>query len=203
VDLGRVEEIVRQRLIDQRGAPDREPGYAYYHGRRAARLALALAVEAGVEADDDVVYAAALLHDVAKGFGLGEPHNEIGADLTREMLQDVCEPGELDRVCQVVREHPLRVTPNDYAVETLLVQDADLVDHVGAGYVWRNIYWTATEDRTMEDAFGVYDERVCQGRWETYRNLANFDATVAALERRAAFERAFFAQLAREHEGVL
>jgi HD superfamily phosphodiesterase len=203
VDREEIDRIARAELIDQRGDPNREPGYAYAHGRRTARLAMALIEAAGIEAEKDVVYAAALLHDVAKGLGLGEPHHEIGARLAGEMLREACAPDELAQVCQVIRQHPLRVQPNDYAIETQLVQDADLVDHVGAGYVWRNIYWTATEAKTMDDTLGVYEERAQAGRWDEYRALLNLEAAVKALERRAAFERAFFAQLQREQEGWL
>jgi uncharacterized protein len=203
VDLRRIERIARERLIDQRGALDREPGYAYYHGQRTARLALALAAEAGLEADGDVVYAAGLLHDVAKGLGLGEPHHEIGARLARKMLQGTCEPDELDRICQVVREHPLRGKPNGYAAETLLVQDADLIDHAGAIGVWRDIYWAAIKDRVIDDAVGVFEERARADQWGRYREMANLDAAIVALTRREAFERRFYAQLRREREGGL
>ena len=86
MNIEKVEQAACECMASRQESKDREPGWLYHHGRRVARIALRLADEIGAAVDRDVMYAGALFHDIGKG---AEPHNEIGAAITREALYRV------------------------------------------------------------------------------------------------------------------
>jgi uncharacterized protein len=187
-------------MVYLRPDPAREPGFVFYHGRRTAQIALKLAGQIDAQVDRDILYAGALFHDVGKG---SNPHNEVGAHMVRDLLGGVCQPEELERICQIVREHNQRRQPNAYAPETRLVQDADLLDHVGPIGPWLTFYWNATHGETIDDALCFFHSEENAHLQESTRNALNLDISVRIFDQRIAFERQFFAALERAHtEGL-
>lgn len=55
-----------------------------------ARIAYIMALEEGHQIQPDVVYAAALLHDIGKGaqYEIGMPHNEAARDIAEDILRE-------------------------------------------------------------------------------------------------------------------
>ena len=55
-----------------------------------ARIAYIMALEEGHAIQPDIVYAAALLHDIGKGaqYEIGMPHSEAGRELAEEILHE-------------------------------------------------------------------------------------------------------------------
>lgn len=74
-----------------------------------ARVAYILNLERDLGFSREVVYAAALLHDIGKGeqYESGVPHEIVGAEIARDILADVEGLGSVDKAAVVaaVREH--------------------------------------------------------------------------------------------------
>ena len=190
-------QIAYENMAHQRPDRNREPGFIFYHGRRTAHIALKLADQIEADVNRKILYIGALFHDIGKGF---EPHNEVGALIVRDLLSGICELEELDRICKIVLEHNQRKKPNQYVFETRIVQDADLLDHVGPIGSWLAFYWSAIHEETIDDALRYFhsEENLrYQTRW---RNALNFDISVNIFDQRLEFERKFFAELGRVHK---
>ena len=144
MDIDRIERIARAEMADSR-SDTREPGWILYHGQRTGKLAVALAKELDSEVDSDLLYIAGLFHDVGKG---RERHNEAGARLAAKLLSGVVTPSELEVICSVARYHNKRKKADSYSDYVRLVQDADLIDHVGLIGVWMAFYWSGNHSES-------------------------------------------------------
>jgi uncharacterized protein len=105
------------------------------HSRRDYDLARSLADSEHLTYDDDVLYAAAYLHDIA-AFApwakAGTDHQDRGADLMDSVLTHFGFPVEkIGRVKDAVRTHMPGRSPGA-AVESRLLHDADGLDWLGA-----------------------------------------------------------------------
>ena len=73
-----------------------------------ARLMYIETLEAGEDTPRDLIYAAALLHDIGRHaqYTKGIPHETAGTDLAREILADCgYSPEETDIVCEAILGH--------------------------------------------------------------------------------------------------
>ena len=198
MDMDRIKRMAHDSMAGRRSDYGREPGYVLDHGRRTALIALKLAdtlADSGeTTVDRDVLHTAALFHDIGKGH---DYHNQVGAKMVSDLLGGLCTPDEIRQLSRLILEHPHRVKPNDYGLATRILQDADILDHVGAVGVWRKFYRKATSGGTIDHALRDYhsEEIVRHQRW--MRGALNLDVSVDILEQRMAFERAFFEELAR------
>jgi uncharacterized protein len=101
------------------------------HVLRVLALAERLAQEEG--ADVEIVRAAALLHDVARGQG-DRPttdHAQEGAEFARELLADQ-PPDRVEAVAHAVAAHRFRTGPEPQTLEAKVLHDADKLDAIGA-----------------------------------------------------------------------
>ena len=126
----------------------REPGWILYHGQRTGKLAVLLAGKLKCQIDCDILYTAGLFHDIGKGNDL---HNEVGANLTRNLLSGIVTSTELDTICDVIRYHNQREKSDSFSDYVKLVQDADLIDHVGLIDVWMAFYWSGHHGESIHD----------------------------------------------------
>lgn len=98
--LARIVELERDRAFCRHGMA---------HLLDVARVAYIFSLERGLGFGKEVVYAAALLHDIGKGaqYESGEPHEIAGAEIARRILADVDALGSVDKAAIVaaVREH--------------------------------------------------------------------------------------------------
>ncbi|MDO5548401.1 MAG: HD domain-containing protein [Eubacteriales bacterium] len=81
------------------------------HLLAVARTAYALSLERGACVDKDLLYAAALLHDIGRlaQYNDGTPHEQAGVPLAREILQDTAfSEEERDCILESVRCHRAR-----------------------------------------------------------------------------------------------
>lgn len=113
---------------------DNDTAHGFDHVLRVYHLALRIALAEG--ADQEIVAAAALLHDVAhpEAEAQGLCHAEMGAIRTREILdQQGCAPELVARVAQAVAEHRYRSPANNpSSLEARVLFDADKLDAIGA-----------------------------------------------------------------------
>lgn len=115
----RLEELERDRVFCRHGVR---------HLLDCARVMWILNLERGLGLDREVVYAAALLHDIGKAtqYETGEPHDAVGERLAREILSALpveyaFSAEEVDAICTAIRGHR-HLRDNAEPLEQLLYQ---------------------------------------------------------------------------------
>jgi HD superfamily phosphodiesterase len=113
----------------------RNPAWGYSHSERDYALARSLAATDHVALDDDVLFAACFLHDMAAfpPWGGDEPpdHSDLGADGVADVLKGTGFPmGKLDAVRAAIRTHMYYRDP--VGPEAVYLHDADALDWLGA-----------------------------------------------------------------------
>jgi len=112
----------------------RHPAWGYSHSTRDYELAKRLAASDGVTLDDDVLFAAAYLHDMAAFAPWakeGVDHQDEAARIVDVTLQDSGFPmAKIDAVRGAVRTHMFAREPQ--GPEALYLHDADALDWLGA-----------------------------------------------------------------------
>jgi uncharacterized protein len=197
MDLARIEQSAEKALAKRQEHAAREPDWLLHHGRRTARLALWLCDEVQAKVDRDVLYVGALLHDIGKG---NEPHNETGAAMTRTLLAAYCTPTELAQICELIRCHTLYGQQAELPVAAKIVQDADILDHVGVIGAWLAFYWSGAHHETVADHMR-YIHGAENARYRAkMRGLLHFAVAQRLYDERIAYEDAFFAQFHRVYQ---
>ncbi len=112
----------------------KQPAWGYSHSVRDYALARTLAAEDHVTLDDDVLFAASFLHDIA-AFKPWEDekldHSDVGADVVPSILKDTGFPAaKIEAVRGAIRTHMYYRDP--VGPEALYLHDADALDWLGA-----------------------------------------------------------------------
>jgi hypothetical protein len=111
-----------------------QPAWGYSHCRRDYALARTLAAADHVVLDDDVLFAAAYLHDIAAFPPWADDkldHSDAGADAAEKVLKDAGFPlQKLAAVQAAIRTHMYYREP--HGAEALYLHDADALDWLGA-----------------------------------------------------------------------
>jgi HD superfamily phosphodiesterase len=112
----------------------KNPAWGYSHCQRDYSLARDLAAADHVSLDDDVLFAAAYLHDIA-AFAPWEDtkvdHSDVGARVVDTILKDTGFPiAKIDAVRAAIRTHMYYRDP--VAPEALYLHDADALDWLGS-----------------------------------------------------------------------
>ena len=114
----------------------RHPAWGYSHSVRDYELAKTLALEDGVSLDDDVLYAAAYLHDMAAFAPWdrekeGIDHADEAARIVDSVLRGTGFPmAKIEAVRSAIRTHMFDRQPS--GPEALYLHDADALDWLGA-----------------------------------------------------------------------
>ncbi len=200
MNLGLIKEEAWQSMGKRYSHPDREPGYAYYHGQRVAKIALKIRelVLPDQNNDDDVIIVGSWFHDVGKGI---EPHWEYGALICREILQDHCPAAKLEQIVEIVGGHTLRKT-QEHPHYVKLVQDADILDHFGSQEIWLNFWHSAYRRETLEYSLEFYRDSYMEHVAQV-RTLLNYPKSVEVFNEKDQFVRAFIERFRREAGGEL
>jgi uncharacterized protein len=147
----KLENIVKERM-----SSIKETAHSYEHVERVKKIATLLAEEEG--ADLELVRLGATLHDI--GRAIGEPHNETGAGLAREILSEMGYPEEMIyKVTRIVLCHRQSL---GYELETLeeeIVWDADKIDLIGVTGVLRAFHWAGAMKISFKDKVKWFRER--------------------------------------------
>jgi uncharacterized protein len=112
----------------------KNPAWGYSHSQRDYALAKELAAADHVALDDDVLFAAAYLHDIA-AFAPWEDtrldHSDVGARVVDSVLKGTGFPmAKIDAVRGAIRTHMYYRDP--VGAEALYLHDADALDWLGA-----------------------------------------------------------------------
>ena len=123
--------------IAQNGRPSAPYRDRFQHTLRVVKWAERLHEFEG--GDIEVIRLAALFHDV--GWDPERPHEEVGAELTRDYLATKgFSPEKARAIVEAVAHHNHRDDPGPFSVETLIIQDADFLDEVGVlTLVWDSL----------------------------------------------------------------
>ena len=107
--LQRIDALERDRIYCRHGLP---------HLLDVARIAALLAIDRGAQHPRDVIYAAALLHDLGrlKQYTTGEPHAQAGIPLAEEILRDTAFTAEEQAdILQAIGQHQTGAAPDSLA----------------------------------------------------------------------------------------
>ena len=200
MDLSVLKEQAWQVMGKRYSHPDREPGYAFYHGQRVGKIALQLRelIFPGEEDFDDVILVGAWFHDVGKGI---EPHWEYGALICEQLLCNYCAPLQLEQITEIVRGHTLR-KQKEYPHYVKLVQDADILDHFGSQEIWLNFWHSAYRRQALEHSLQFYSDHYVE-HVEKVRGLLNYEQSVEYFDEKDSFVREFVERFRREGSGEL
>jgi uncharacterized protein len=149
-------EATLQELVARYGGLDVSFNYRWEHVTAVVRLALRLAFQTG--ADEEIVEAAAWLHDVCKATD-GEEHPEAGAAFARTFLpQTDFPPEKIAAVAAVIEVHKglWRDGPLDN-LEAQVLWDADKLAKIGltAIFHWTGHALAGTTPRTLDELMAL------------------------------------------------
>jgi uncharacterized protein len=200
VDHKQIEKVARTQMLARKEQNEREPGWLFYHGIRTANIAREICELLNFEINVDVVFAGALFHDIGKG---SEPHNLEGAKLTKRLLEKYCTEDESSQVCEIVRLHNQRHDSKNHPPGVRVVQDADLIDHVGPIVPWLAFYWSGTHNETIHDHIRFVTSEKNDKYRKGMRSRLNFDVSVTMFDERVRWEDSFFETFRKVYfEGV-
>lgn len=202
MDINLLQELAYKKMGKIRSHLEREPGHIFYHGLRVAKLSvnlrkLILPEETNI---DDIIFTGALFHDIGKGI---EPHAETGYAVVKHILPEYCESEELIKISEIVRYHCKRVFPNDYPFWIRIVQDADILDHMGTTEIWLNFLYNAYEDKSIDKTLEWYSGEESKRLSERMRNLLNYNESKEIWDEKTGFVDLFVKRLAIEADGGL
>lgn len=181
---------------------EREPGHIYHHGLRTGKLAINLRKLVLPEQTDhdDIIYVAGLFHDIGKGI---EPHAETGYAIAKHLLKDYLTPEELDKVSETIRLHYYRDHPDELPYWIKIIQDADILDHMGTTEIWLNFLYCAHEQRSIDRSLEWYGSDMFQKHILTMRGHLNYEASKQIWDEKVGFVQGFAARLKKESEGEI
>jgi hypothetical protein len=169
----------------------------FSHSQRDYRLARDMAVADHVTLDDDVLFAAAYLHDLgafAPWFNAKQEHGDISAEKIDLVLGDTDFPKDkLEAVRAACRTHMFNFTP--VGAEARYLHDADALDWLGAIGIARMLTFV---DKKGGKPSGPDVIKAIQANLDAARKGLVTPAGKALLPGRIAEENAFLDALARE-----
>lgn len=179
----------------------KNPAWGFSHSQRDYALARQLAAADRVALDDDVLYAAAYLHDVA-AFPPWEneklDHADVGADALPALLKGSGFPmAKLDAVRAATRTHMFERDPQ--LPEALYLHDADALDWLGAIGVARII---ALVDPNGGDPTGPKAIKMIEDNLAAVPARVLTPAGKALLPGRRAETKRFLRELRAESDGL-
>ena len=180
-------DAVAQKLMKKRKAhPEREAGSIYDHGKRVAKLVITLrrAVVPEDNSMDDILRLAGMFHDIGKGI---EPHAVFGAPLMKQAVMGLVRYEEAEEAARLILAHCDR-RPDEpvHDVWARLLQDADLLDHIGTYNIWMDIQYYAHVGGGVE-AEAEFLKENAQRYAKHYRKQLNFDITKRIYDDRIGF----------------
>jgi HD domain len=175
----------------------KNPAWGYSHCGRDYALARELAAADHVTLDDDVLFAAAYLHDMAAFAPWEKPkldHSDVAADIVDSVLKGTGFPmAKIDAVRGAIRTHMYYRDP--VGPEALYLHDADALDWLGAIGVARIM---ALVDPNGGDPDGPKAVAMLEDNLKTVPQRVLSPAGRGRVAPRAAELRQFIADLRRE-----
>ena len=202
MEINRMKELAFDKMGKRKPHAKREKGYIYYHGLRTAELAIQIRemIDETDNSKDNIIYTASLFHDIAKGI---EPHNENGCILVEQVLKDECSDEELREITEIIRYHNSRGNSQNWVKEIRIVQDADMLDHMGTMEVWLNFVYQAFDGKSVNASMDFYNDKTFRDYLKDCRSKLNYDISKKIFDDRANFIHEFIKRLNIEGEGKI
>jgi hypothetical protein len=179
----------------------KNPAWGFSHSQRDYALARELAASDHVLLDDDVLYAAAYLHDMAAFPPWANDkldHSDIGTDAVDTLLKGTGFPmAKIDAVRGAIRTHMFYRDPRE--PEALYLHDADALDWLGAIGVARII---ALVDPNGGDPTGPKAIKMIEDNLAAVPSRVLSPAGKALLSARQAETAAFLKELRGESDNL-
>jgi uncharacterized protein len=144
----------------------KHPAWGYGHSKRVYALAKTLARADKADVDDDVLFAAAMMHDIAafpNWASADKDHADKAVEILPEMLRANGFPEEkIPAVIEAVRTHMFDRKPA--SPEAIYIHDADTLDWLGAIGAYRliAIVETGGNQPDAKMALGLLEQRLAQ-----------------------------------------
>ncbi|MDA3936342.1 MAG: HD domain-containing protein [Actinomycetota bacterium] len=111
------------------------PAWGSGHARRVLTMSLEIAAREGLDADPDVLHAAAFLHDLGAfdAYSVADTdHAETSADIAQTFLRETdFDSNKIPLVLETIRGHMFYTAPGE-SNEARVFHDADVLDLLGA-----------------------------------------------------------------------
>ncbi|WNS45291.1 HD domain-containing protein [Paenibacillus sp. MMS20-IR301] len=194
-----INEIAKNTMSYRKSHLHREKGFIYYHCQRVANISLSLRRELFPDEDsmDDIIYAAAMLHDVTKGI---EPHQETGAVLVKSLLKDECSPEQLEFISDIIALHNVR-NHEELPFYIKLVQDADMLDHFGSMNIWTKFLGSAHSEESVWETLRFWDSGEHKQFLVKARSQLNYSRSKDIFDQKLKFEQQFHERFKLECNG--
>ncbi len=203
MDIELINKIAEENMKNMVSHADREKGWCLAHGRRTAYLALNLRKKLfpGNTASDDIIYTAGLFHDIGK---LHSDHEKAGALITRNLLDEHCTAEEMDEIAYIISNHNAYGCDKSSLTNNLkLVQDADVIDHQGAVFIWLTMHMAAEKGIGVDEVLSRFEKYDTPDNILRNGGLLNFEFSKELISARYEYEREFFRKLRDEQYGTL
>lgn len=199
-------------ILKEHGDQD-DASHDVYHARRVLATALKIAEAEGNDDDDDILTAAAYLHDlvnVPKNHPNRSQASAMSAKAAIPLLKEIGMPmHKIAAVCHAIHAHSFsaNITPETSAAK--IIQDADRLESLGAIGIARTFYVSGVLNRPLfdgSDPLAVYrpldDQAYALDHFEakllTLAGTMQTETGKRIAEERTEFMKAFVAQIAEE-----
>jgi putative nucleotidyltransferase with HDIG domain len=185
-------ETLKERLKEEFSDYTEKAGgknFRYHHLTSVHDYALEIADSIDEEVDLTVLQAAALFHDIGRKediedgymdpFEGHEGHDERGAELVSEYIDDILDEEQVERVEKIIRNHH----SEPETLEGRVLQDADHLYSYGVHDLWRMIHYSAQTEREIDELPEYFWEELVPQRAEELETF-NFDKTREVAEKR-------------------
>ena len=195
--------VVAEKLMKHRKAHrERETGSIYEHGQRVMKLVITLRREVLPEDDsmDDILRLAAMFHDIGKGI---EPHAAFGAPIMMQAVKGLVREEEAQAAARLIEAHCDR-RPDEpvHTVWERLIQDADLLDHIGTYNIWMDIQYCAYKEMGVKEEAEFLRSKV-EDYASFHRTQLNFDVSRRIYDDRIGFYLEFTRRFLVESQGEI
>ncbi|MDN5343768.1 HD domain-containing protein [Oceanotoga sp. DSM 15011] len=179
---------------------EKDKGFTYHHGIRVGKLALKLKNIIGIKDNlDELIEVGGIFHDIGKG---SEPHNEFGAQITKEILKDLYSEDELNIIYDIVFYHNQRKKGN-FPYYIKIIQDADMIDHYGVTGLWLDFSRVKDNGFSLNEFLEINDSEDNIQFHNNKVDLLNYDFSKKELETRIEIQRNIAKLFKRESCGDL
>lgn len=148
----RIDKIIQNSIVLQymdkmeqleKGRPFCKHGWS--HVQDVARIAYILKLERGLEYDREVIYAAALLHDLGRvqEYEDGTPHEQAGAIVAEQILRETgFEEMEISLIVEAIAEHGNMSDHKTHVLQELLFEADKMSRRCFCCQVWEQCNWS-------------------------------------------------------------
>ena len=200
MDKDKIKGLAFKTMANRKAQLYREKGFIYYHCERTANLAINLRkkIIPNNSLKDNILYVGALFHDIAKGV---EPHNQNGYILVKEILKGYCKEPDIEEISQLVKYHNLRDKSKNYSDEIKILQDADILEHMGSIEVWLKFIYSGYKEESVHDALRFWRSDFYKEYLEKSKDMLNYDMSKKVFNDKEDFLNKFISRFSIEIDG--